>query len=163
MILTGLIHDLGKILCFWDEEQWAVVGDTFPVGCAPSSKIVYPEFFVNSPDHGKFDRLGVYTENCGLDNVHMSWGHDEYLYTVIRDYLPEEAHYIIRYHSFYSAHRERDYDHLMNEKDQRLFDWVRKFNPYDLYSKADAPPNVDELKPFYMELINEFFPGKIRW
>ena len=33
MILTGLIHDLGKILCFFGEPQWAVVGDTFPVGC----------------------------------------------------------------------------------------------------------------------------------
>ena len=33
-ILTGLIHDLGKILCLFDEPQWAVVGDTFPVGCA---------------------------------------------------------------------------------------------------------------------------------
>jgi inositol oxygenase len=27
-ILTGLIHDLGKILCLWGEPQWAVVGDT---------------------------------------------------------------------------------------------------------------------------------------
>ncbi|RZR98197.1 hypothetical protein BHM03_00027512 [Ensete ventricosum] len=25
-------------------------------------------------------RLGVYTENCGLDKVTMSWGHDEYMY-----------------------------------------------------------------------------------
>src|SRR5262249_10926803 len=33
-ILTGLIHDLGKILCLFGEPQWAVVGDTFPVGCA---------------------------------------------------------------------------------------------------------------------------------
>ena len=31
-VLTGLIHDLGKILCLWGEPQWAVVGDTFPVG-----------------------------------------------------------------------------------------------------------------------------------
>ena len=29
-ILTGLIHDLGKILCLWGEPQWAVVGDTNP-------------------------------------------------------------------------------------------------------------------------------------
>ena len=33
-ILTGLIHDLGKVLCLYGEPQWAVVGDTFPVGCA---------------------------------------------------------------------------------------------------------------------------------
>src|SRR5437762_7062868 len=39
-ILAGLVHDLGKILCLWGEPQWAVVGDTFPVGCIYSTKIV---------------------------------------------------------------------------------------------------------------------------
>ena len=29
-VLTGLIHDLGKVLCLFGEPQWAVVGDTFP-------------------------------------------------------------------------------------------------------------------------------------
>src|SRR5215813_12494659 len=38
-ILAGLIHDLGKILCLFGEPQWAVVGDTFPVGCAYSDQI----------------------------------------------------------------------------------------------------------------------------
>ncbi|GKB64328.1 inositol oxygenase 1-like protein isoform X2 [Tanacetum coccineum] len=35
--LTALIHDLGKVLLlpsFRELPQWAVVGDTFPVGCA---------------------------------------------------------------------------------------------------------------------------------
>ena len=40
------------------------------------------------------------TPNCGLYNVHMSWGHDEYLYQIVHDCLLEEAAYIIRYHSF---------------------------------------------------------------
>ena len=105
----------------------------------------------------------MYSPNCGLDNVHMSYGHDEYLYSVVKDYLPEEALYIIRYHSFYAAHREGEYQYLMNEKDKKMFGWVHVFNPYDLYTKSDAAPNVDELKPFYMELINEFFPEKIDW
>src|SRR5262245_64330600 len=45
MIATGLIHDLGKVLCKFGERQWAVVGDTNPVGCRFSDKIVYAEFF----------------------------------------------------------------------------------------------------------------------
>ena len=49
-ILTGLIHDLGKILCLFGEPQWAVVGDTFPVGCRFSERIVFPEFFQDNPD-----------------------------------------------------------------------------------------------------------------
>ncbi len=32
LIAAGLIHDLGKVLCLFGEPQWAVVGDTFPVG-----------------------------------------------------------------------------------------------------------------------------------
>ena len=45
MVLVGLMHDMGKVLCLFGEPQWAVVGDTFPVGCAHSDKVVYPEFF----------------------------------------------------------------------------------------------------------------------
>jgi inositol oxygenase len=50
MVLTGFIHDLGKVLCLYGEPQWAVVGDTFPVGCAWSDKIVFPEYFSANPD-----------------------------------------------------------------------------------------------------------------
>jgi inositol oxygenase len=165
-ILTCLIHDLGKILCLWGEPQWAVVGDTFPVGCAYSDKVVFPEFFVYNPDYQVPTYqapTGVYQEGAGLDKVHMSWGHDEYLYHVVNKYLPEEALYMIRYHSFYAAHREGAYAYLMNEKDKKMFQWVRRFNPYDLYSKADEKPGVEKLKPFYEELIAEYFPPVLNW
>jgi inositol oxygenase len=49
-VLTGFIHDLGKVLCLFGEPQWNVVGDTFPLGCKFSDKIVYREFFANNPD-----------------------------------------------------------------------------------------------------------------
>ncbi len=165
-ILTGLIHDLGKVLCLFGEPQWAVVGDTFPVGCRYSQKIVFHEFFSENPDDGDsrfHSELGIYEPNIGLDNVIMSWGHDEYLYHVVKDYLPEEALCMIRYHSFYAAHREGEYDHLMNDRDRRLFAWVRRFNPYDLYSKSNLPPDVDRLRPYYEDLIAEFFPSQLRW
>src|ERR1700674_2714676 len=102
-ILTGFLHDLGKVLCLFGEPQWAVVGDTFPVGCQYSDKIVYSEFFAENPD-AQVPELqtpcGIYHERCGLENVHMSWGHDEYMYHVVKDYMPEPALYMIRYHSF---------------------------------------------------------------
>ncbi len=165
-ILTGLIHDLGKILCLYGEPQWAVVGDTFPVGCAYADSIVFKDFFKANPDSGnpRFQtRLGVYEEGGGLDKVCLSWGHDEYLYHVTKDYLPEEALYMIRYHSFYPAHRERDYEYLMNARDQALFDQVRAFNPYDLYTKSHAKPDSKALRPFYEDLIAEFFPKQLNW
>ena len=165
-ILTGLIHDLGKILCLFDEPQWAVVGDTFPVGCAFSEKIVFHEFFADNPDTKVAEYStteGIYEKGCGLGEVTMSWGHDEYLYHVVKDKLPDPALYMIRYHSFYPAHKEDEYDHLMDDHDREMFDWVRKFNPYDLYTKSSERVDVEELRPFYDELINEFLPGKLSW
>ena len=164
-VLTGFLHDMGKVLCLFGEPQWAVVGDTFPVGCAHSDKIVYPEFFENNPDSRdeRYNtKYGVYEPNCGLDKVHMSWGHDEYLYQAVKEYLPEPALYMIRYHSFYAGHREQAYDHLMDAHDREMFEWVRKFNPYDLYSKSPRPPVVEELKPYYAALIAKYLPEKIR-
>jgi inositol oxygenase len=166
MILTGFIHDLGKILCLYGEPQWAVVGDTFPVGCAYADSVVFKDFFEHNPDsrEPRFQTpTGIYEEGCGLDNVHLSWGHDEYIYHVVKDHLPDEALYMLRYHSFYPAHRERDYEYLMNDKDKRLFDAVRAFNPYDLYTKSHEKPDVAKLRPFYEDLIAEYFPGKLRW
>ncbi len=49
--LTGLVHDVGKVLAVWGEPQYAVVGDTFPVCCAFSSKCVFPELFTDNPDY----------------------------------------------------------------------------------------------------------------
>ncbi|CAI9114248.1 OLC1v1014924C1 [Oldenlandia corymbosa var. corymbosa] len=84
--LTALIHDLGKVLhlpAFGGLPQWAVVGDTFPVGCAFDPSIVHFKYLKENPDFNnpEYDtKYGVYSEGCGLDNVMMSWGHDDYMY-----------------------------------------------------------------------------------
>ncbi|MDX2267042.1 MAG: inositol oxygenase family protein [Bryobacter sp.] len=166
MQLTGLIHDLGKVLVTYGEPQWAVVGDTFPTGCAWDKSIVFHQYFSWNPDAAIPEyqtECGVYEPHCGLDKVVLSFGHDEYLYHVVKPYLPDEALAMIRYHSCYPIHREGAYTHLMNERDHELMAWVRKFNPYDLYSKGHAKPSVTELKPYYEELIAEYFPATIRW
>ncbi len=166
MILTGFIHDLGKVLCLYGEPQWAVVGDTFPVGCAYSDKVVFPEYFAANPDLQVPEyqtECGIYEARCGLSKVHMSWGHDAYISHVVKDYMPEEALYMLRYHSFYAWHQEGAYEQLLSEHDEAMRPWVRKFNPYDLYSKGLAKPNLAELKSFYEDLIAEFFPDKIDW
>lgn len=49
--LTGLIHDLGKVMAFYGEPQWAVVGDTFVVGCEWGPNVVYRDSsFGENPD-----------------------------------------------------------------------------------------------------------------
>jgi inositol oxygenase len=165
-IVTGLVHDLGKLLCAFGEPQWAVVGDSFPVGCRFSPRIVHHAFFEGNPDTQVPEyetECGIYEPGCGLANVHMSWGHDEYIYHVLKERLPREAGYMLRYHSFYAWHREGEYAHLTDETDREMLKWVRAFNRHDLYSKGQARPDVAGLKRFYRELVDEFFPEPLRW
>ena len=51
LILTGLIHDAGKVMALWGEEQWSVVGDTFPVGCRFQESCVFHNYFDTNPDN----------------------------------------------------------------------------------------------------------------
>jgi len=120
-ILTGLIHDLGKILCLYGEPQWAVVGDTFRrmrlfgENCLPPvfrGQPGQPRAAVPEPDRRLFRGLRFGPRLPVL-------GHDEYLYQVVKDYLPKEALYMVRYHSFYPAHREGEYQHLMSAETKR--------------------------------------------
>lgn len=167
MQLVGLIHDLGKLLYFFDSRgQWDVVGDTFPVGCSFLTKIIFSESFRQNPDFlepSYNTKFGIYKENCGLDNVMLSWGHDEYMYHIakLHSTLPPEGLAMIRYHSFYPWHQENAYQYLMNDNDKEMLKAVRAFNKYDLYSKVDEQYNVELLKPYYLDLIDEYFPKKL--
>lgn len=154
MQLTGLLHDLGKLMFLLPgccSGQWDVVGDTFPVGCRFDELCIFAEKFEANPDskHEVYStKYGIYEPGCGMDGLMMSWGHDEFLYLVLRDQstLPREALAMIRYHSFYPWHKEGAYREFMAGGDEELLRAVRAFNPYDLYSKGDEVPNVEELK-----------------
>lgn len=169
MQLTGLIHDLGKLMLFWDgftQGQWDCVGDTFPVGCAFDERCIYPETFRGNPDHDHpvyGTKFGIYEPGCGLDNVMLSWGHDEYLYHVVKDQsvLPPEALAMIRYHSFYPWHKEGAYQELMCEKDHEMLKAVKAFNPYDLYSKSDDVPSVEELKVSFSSSVFQVLSSRM--
>jgi inositol oxygenase len=168
--LVGFLHDLGKILShpkMHNLPQWTVVGDTFPIGCAHSDKIVYPEYFQENSDFKNKlynTNLGIYSEKVGFDSLTMSFGHDEYMYQVLvqnGSVLPEQALYIVRFHSFYPWHSENAYDHFASEKDRHFLSILREFQKCDLYSKSEVEIDVDELKPYYQDLINKYFPNKM--
>ncbi len=165
-VLTGLLHDLGKVLCLYGEPQWAVVGDTFVTGCKFSDKVVFSEFFKDNPDSYRPElqtENGVYEPGCGFENVDLSFGHDEYMYHVAKNYMPPESLFMIRYHSFYPWHREGAYAQFASANDLEMMKWVKEFNKYDLYTKTDVRPDVAKLRPYYEDLISEFFPSRIRW
>jgi inositol oxygenase len=174
MPLVGLIHDLGKVLAlpqFGGLPQWAAVGDTFPVGCAYSEKIVRSDFFKFNPDAKDMvynTPHGIYDPNCGVDNLIMSWGHDEYMFMVCKHnncQIPLEGLNIIRFHSFYPWHKEKAYEHLMQDSDYELRNLVSKFSTCDLYSKAHEIHSDEviekKLKPYYQSLIEKYFPEPI--
>jgi len=50
-MLPFLLPLIIKVMAFYGEPQWAVTGDTYPVGCLPQKSIVYRETsFANNPD-----------------------------------------------------------------------------------------------------------------
>lgn len=170
--LTALIHDLGKVLllpAFGGLPQWAVVGDTHPLGCAFDKSIVHHKYFKDNVDNNNpayNTKYGVYSPRCGLDNVVISWGHDDYMYLVAKENgttLPHAGLFIIRYHSFYPLHKEGAYQHLMNEEDVENLKWLQIFNKYDLYSKSKVLVDVEKVKPYYQFLIQKYFPSKLKW
>lgn len=166
-VLTALIHDLGKALVLFGEPQWAVVGDTFPVGCPFSEHNIFWEYFRGNPDlkNPEYQKeFGIYDRHCGLDAMHFSWGHDEYLYRVVESSsLPAEARAIIRYHSAYPIHHEGAYRRFLSQHDQAMLVWIRRFQPYDLYSKDKPLVDVRQVRPYYQDLIAKYLPVRLGW
>ncbi|KAK7849733.1 inositol oxygenase 1 [Quercus suber] len=140
--LTGLLH-----------------GDTLIVGCAFDEATVYYKYLKENPDYNNpayNTKLGVYSEGCGLENVLLSWGHDDYMYLVLKasgTTLPPAALFIIRYHSLYLMHSDGKYQYLMNDEDRENLKWSQIFSKYDLYSKSKVHVDVEKVKPYYESLI----------
>lgn len=179
MQLVGLIHDLGKVMFLWgsdedgtsQDEQWGMVGDVFVVGCALPESCVYPEFNKLNPDMKNPDyntELGIYDEACGLDELTLAWGHDEYLFQVLKNHeenrIPEAGMAMIRYHSFYPWHTGGSYSRLLNDKDKQHLEWIRDFNQYDLYTKSEKIYDLEEVKEYYAPIATKYLGDKpIRW
>ncbi|XP_063999008.1 inositol oxygenase [Pogoniulus pusillus] len=168
--LVGLLHDLGKVLVLFGEPQWAVVGDTYPVGCKVQPSVVFADStFGDNPDATDprySTECGMYQPGCGLENVLMTWGHDEYMYRVMKVNkfaLPEEAFYMVRFHSFYPWHTEGDYRHLCTPRDLQMLPWVKELNKFDLYTKQEDLPEVEQLQGYYQSLVDKYCPGQLCW
>lgn len=171
MQLVGLIHDVGKILYLKgiDEDgtsmknQFSIVGDTFIVGHKIPSTIVFEEF--NSLNLDTINNVSKYTQGCGLNNCKVSFGHDEYLYQVLkynRCKIPQEGLDMIRYHSMYVLHTEGEYKELLKDEDLVIIENLKLFNKYDLYTKTDKIIEFDE--KYYIPIIKKYIGlNKLIW
>mmetsp|Transcript_17687 Transcript_17687/g.21789 ORF Transcript_17687/g.21789 Transcript_17687/m.21789 type:complete len:310 (+) Transcript_17687:150-1079(+) len=176
--LVGLLHDIGKIMFkFGTEEngqngtgdgaQWALGGDTWVVGMPIPDSIVFSEFNSLNKDSSNpifIEKNGIYKPGCGLDKLKFAFGHDEYMYRLLKHNncsIPEEGLQMIRLHSCYVLHDKNEYQQLLAEEDHGTLEWVREFNKADLYTKKNKRPDMDALWKYYQPIIDKYCPGKL--
>ena len=176
MALVGLIHGLGKLLAhanFGAEPQWAVCGESFPVGCRFHPSVVHSQYFQANPDRRRrayATPTGVYQPGCGLTSVCMSWSGSEYLYMVLarnRTLLPPEALFLIRYQKFGALLRPgQPYGELLSNFDKRMLPTLSKFTDLASYRRAELPGRLEgqPMRDYYNALIEKYIPQiKLRW
>lgn len=176
MALVGLIHGLGKLMAhqnFGSEPQWAICGESFPVGCRFHPAIIHSQFFQANPDRRRrayMTATGMYTPGCGLQSVLMSWSYAEYLYLVLlknRVPLPSEALFLIRYQKFLALFRNNQpYNELLSKSDRAMLPILKKFRELLVYKRRNIPGRLHgkELTAYYDSLIGKYIPqGSLRW
>jgi inositol oxygenase len=179
-VFTCWIHDFGKIMFLWGSAadgqegsltgpQWALGGDTWVVGARIPDSVVMPE--LNALNQDMQDPVystenGIYQPHVGMHNLHYTWGHDEYIYQLVKHNkcaLPPQALAILRFHSLYTWHKGGAYSQFMAPGDEALIKSVKDFNQFDLYTKASDPVNTDEVRAYYTDLALKFCPAVLNW
>ena len=103
MILCGFIHDLGKLLIkFGDEDPINVEagGEKVPIAGSPG---------------------------CGFMNCTFRWDHGDFAFMRLKDEVAPEVAWLIRHHSV-DLPRSEPY---MNDYDRRHLDRLKRFMEYD--------------------------------
>lgn len=178
MQFVGLAHDLGKIVAFKGgasemgtslSTQWGIVGDTYMTGCALPDSLVFPEFnALNADMHDpRYNSTqGVYAAGSGLSNALFSFGHDEYIYRMLKHngvQIPEEGYYMLRFHSLYPWHDAGEYGWIEDAQDTAMKPWVVKFNQHDLYTKENVKLDETLMRARYAPIVEKFAPGLLEW
>lgn len=176
MALVGLLHGLGKLLAhraLGAEPQWAVCGESFPVGCPFHPAVVHAHLFQANPDRRRrayASPTGVYQPGCGLQAVCMSWSGAEYLYMVLavnRTRLPPEALFLVRFQKFAALLRPgRPYAELLSEFDRGMLPMLRSFVELAAYRRREVPGRLEgaALREHYAALLDKYIPqGQIGW
>ena len=131
LLLSALVHDIGKLLLLTGEDPVNLGGGNAPIG--------------------------VFEPGSGFDNCTFQWSHGEFGYMRLRDYVPDHVAWLVRYHSMSIARCE----HLMDERDERYFrQYYSVFSQYDRRTKSRfEPPRT--LIGDYRDLVEEAFPKPI--
>jgi hypothetical protein len=131
-LTCGLIHDLGKLLIKYGDED--------PMNVEAGGK--------KAPLRGIPDG--------GLLNCTFRWDHGDFAYMRIKDHAPQDISWLVRHHSIDIAACEP----YMNEYDRELTHrWLVRFMEYDDHKDMYALPqrSFEEYRP----LIDRMFPYPI--
>jgi hypothetical protein len=130
--LIALLHDLGKVALL--------------AGASPEDVL------------GGARRIGDPEAGIGLDNVVFQFGHAEFIYSRIKDHVPDVVAWVVRHHNIaiddavpFMTSRERDYTER----------YLRPFRRFDAGFKSYfCAPAVDMAR--YRDLIDAHFPNPSR-
>lgn len=126
---AGLVHDLGKLLVLTNEKNSNIFCNNYVLQGKPQ---------------------------IGLDNCILTWNHDEYIYIKLRDYLPYEILWLIRYHSI----DINSCKVFFSKEDLKLLPSLLEFKKFDKASKSTINfPALNEDK--YINIINSIIPNEI--
>jgi hypothetical protein len=132
MLIAAITHDLGKVLLLMAEAPEHVVGMTAPIGPHPPG--------------------------IGLDNVVFQWSHDEFVYSRLRDHVPDHVAWLLRYHSILVDRAEP----FMDTRDRAYLDrYLLPFRIYDQRSKSPCRLPSPAVLEAHRGLIEAAFPHPI--
>lgn len=168
---------LGKLLAhsaLGAEPQWAVCGESFPVGCRFHPAVVHSQLFAANPDRrrrGLATPTGIYSPGCGLSSVVMSWGAGEYLYLVLclnGSRLPPEALFCLRHQRFRALLRPGSpYAELLSAWDRAQLPRLARFQELVAYHRRELGPGAlhgEALRAHYSALLDRYIPQRVlRW
>lgn len=131
LLIAALVHDLGKLLLLAGERPENVVGMRRLIGEFP---------------HG-----------AGWDNCLFNWGHDDFIYLRLKNYLPDHVAWLLRHHSL----MYNDMKPYMDDRDRRYYDrYMRVFQQYDDKTKSMVKAPVKRIAD-YQALIDSYFPEPV--
>ena len=131
ILVLGIIHDLAKVLLLPHEPPENVCFNT--------------------------SIIGDYEPGIGLDNCTLTWCQDEFLYSRMKDHVPDHIAWVIRYHGIdipkcdrYMDERDRDYTEC----------YLRAFKNYDGRTKSFYKIPKKKIEDYHY-LIEDAFPKPI--
>ncbi len=131
LLLTALVHDIGKVLLLTDEDP---------------ANVVCTNTVIAAPGPG-----------CGLDAATFQWNHDEFAWSRLHEHVPDHVAWLVRYHSIDLEACEP----LFDDRDRDYADrYLRTFARYDHGTKsAHLRPSIRI--DAYRDLIEDAFPDPI--